>query len=87
MADKAALYAKPQHPYTRALLAAVPRPHPNRPRQRALVGEVPSLLAPPSGCRFHPRCPEAMPRCRAEEPVLREISPRRFAACHLHSVT
>jgi oligopeptide transport system ATP-binding protein len=84
LAEKSALFASPQHPYTRALLDAVPRPDPSRIRNRVIVGEVPSLISPPSGCRFHPRCPHAMPKCSAEEPVLRETAPHRLTACHLY---
>lgn len=75
---------RPLHPYTRALLAAVP--HADRlrhERPRRLSGEPPSPFNPPSGCAFHPRCPEAMPICRGEPPPLRELSPARFVACHL----
>ena len=79
---------RPLHPYTRALLAAVPIPDPEREQERArvrlpLAGEPPSPLAPPSGCRFHPRCPDAIERCRSEDPALRVIAPGRSAACHL----
>jgi oligopeptide/dipeptide ABC transporter ATP-binding protein len=84
IAPKGALYEQPQHPYTQALLDAVPRPDPTRARGRAIGGEVPSLLAPPPGCRFHTRCPHVMPRCRAEEPALRETAPGRQTACHLY---
>jgi oligopeptide/dipeptide ABC transporter ATP-binding protein len=76
--------AAPQHPYTRALIAAAPIPDP-RARREAIVleGDVPSPLNPPPGCRFHTRCPFVMPRCREDEPALREIAPGRAAACHL----
>ena len=84
VASKAELYAEPQHPYTRALLDAVPRPDPARVRKPPIGGEVPSLIDPPPGCRFHTRCPHVMPRCRAEEPVLRETAPGRLTACHLY---
>jgi oligopeptide/dipeptide ABC transporter ATP-binding protein len=84
VAEKNALFASPQHPYTRALLDAVPRPDPSRIRNRVIVGEVPSLISAPSGCRFHPRCPHAMPKCSVDEPVLRETSPGRLTACHLY---
>ena len=80
----AELYAQPNHPYTQALLAEVPRL--DR-RQRAYVpikGEIPSPLAPPAGCHFHPRCPHAMPRCRDAVPALKEIAPGRLSACHLN---
>ena len=82
------LYRKPLHPYTQALLAAVPIPDPvleaSRPQQ-IVSGEVPSVLNPPGGCRFHPRCPQALPRCATEEPVLREAGPGRTIACHLYA--
>ena len=84
IASKAELYAEPRHPYTRALLDAAPRPDPRRLRKPAIKGEVPSLLSPPAGCRFHTRCPHVMPRCREEEPVLIETSPRGLTACHLY---
>ncbi len=84
--DRRELYENPLHPYTQALLAAVPIPDPvleaQRPRP-VLIGEVPSPLNPPSGCVFHPRCPIAVDRCRAEVPPLREITPGHWAACLL----
>jgi oligopeptide/dipeptide ABC transporter ATP-binding protein len=84
IAPRDALYQRPEHPYTQALLDAVPRPDPSRDRKRAITGEVPSLLDPPPGCRFHTRCPRAMPRCREEEPAPRETGPGRLTACHLY---
>ena len=84
MADKDSLYAAPQHPYTQALLAAVPRPNPSA--RQALVplkGEIPSPSAPPPGCHFHTRCPHVQARCRIEPPALREVAPGHHAACHL----
>jgi len=86
LADRNALYEEPLHPYTRALLSAVPIPDPRIEAQRertVLRGEVPSPLKPPSGCVFHPRCPIAVDRCSAEVPALREIRPGHWAACHL----
>ncbi|NDG39425.1 MAG: ABC transporter ATP-binding protein [Betaproteobacteria bacterium] len=83
VAPRAALYRNPQHPYTQALLDAVPRPDPDRIRRPVIGGEVPSLLDPPPGCRFHTRCPHAMPRCRVEVPLLRQTGPGHFTACHL----
>ena len=78
------LFADPNHPYTQALLAEVPRLE-TRQRQFAPVkGEIPSPIDPPSGCHFHPRCPKALPRCQEETPALREIAPKRFSACHLN---
>jgi len=86
LADRNALYEDPQHPYTRALLSAVPIPDPKLESKRermVLRGEVPSPLNPPSGCGFHPRCPLKVDRCSAEIPPLREIRPGHWAACHL----
>jgi oligopeptide/dipeptide ABC transporter ATP-binding protein len=86
LADRQELYEHPLHPYTQALLAAVPIPDPElearRPRT-VLGGEVPSPLNPPPGCVFHPRCPIAVTACRAEVPPLREIRPGHWAACQL----
>jgi oligopeptide/dipeptide ABC transporter ATP-binding protein len=82
--DKTTLFTRPLHPYTEALLAAVPVPDPAIKRVRRVVqGDVPSPLRPPSGCHFHTRCPYVEPRCRTEVPALREIAPRHFVACHL----
>ena len=80
-----ALYAAPRHPYTAALLSAVPVPDPKAQRDRiVLTGEVPSPAAPPPGCPFHPRCPHPKKneRCRTEPPPLREVAPEQLAACH-----
>jgi oligopeptide/dipeptide ABC transporter ATP-binding protein len=78
------LYARPQHPYSEALLSAVPVPEPGRAHGRiVLTGDVPSPIAPPSGCPFHPRCPKAIERCSVERPALREVAPSHFSACHL----
>jgi peptide/nickel transport system ATP-binding protein len=78
------IYARPAHPYTAALLAAIPEPDPNqRPEDRPhLGGEIPSPVAPPSGCRFRTRCPKAQERCAAEEPEVRGIGPGQYVACH-----
>ena len=85
MAPKAALYAAPRHPYTAALLAAIPVPDPRLKRDRPILeGDVPSPMAPPPGCRFHTRCPYAHERCRIETPALRAIAPNHFVSCHLH---
>lgn len=77
-------FARPNHPYAQALLAEVPRLGLIKRNFKPIEGEIPSPLDPPSGCHFHPRCPFALPRCREEAPVLREIAPRRFSACHLN---
>ena len=80
-----AVYTEPLHPYTEALLSAALPLHPSARRQRiVLTGEVPNPMNPPAGCRFHPRCPRAMPQCRTEEPAWREVKPDRFTACHLY---
>ncbi len=84
IAPKRELYMVPRHPYTQALLAAVPRITPNRTRSAVVTGELPSLIDTVPGCMFHPRCPFAFERCRAEKPELREIAPGHLAACHLH---
>ncbi|MDX6748481.1 dipeptide ABC transporter ATP-binding protein [Geminicoccaceae bacterium 1502E] len=84
IADKAELYARPLHPYTRALLSAIPVPRPGAGRERVILqGEVPSPINPPSGCHFHTRCPFAVAECRAVDPPLREVAPGHKAACHL----
>ncbi len=78
------IFARPNHPYTQALLAEVPRIEARKKQFVGVKGEIPSPLAPPPGCHFHPRCPHAMPRCSAEAPVLREIAPGHRSACHLN---
>jgi peptide/nickel transport system ATP-binding protein len=80
------LFAAPNHPYTQALLTEVPRIDRKRRAFVPIKGEIPSPLAPPPGCHFHPRCPHAMPRCSTEVPALREIAPARWSACHLNDV-
>jgi oligopeptide/dipeptide ABC transporter ATP-binding protein len=82
-APTAALYTRPRHPYTEALLAAVPKPDPAlRDSASAPIGEIADPANPPSGCAFHPRCPYAKERCRLELPVLQEIAPAHWSACH-----
>ena len=84
LADTASLFERPQHPYTVALLSAVPVPDPRSARKRIILsGDVPSPVDPPPGCRFHTRCPLAEARCRVEVPVMKEVAPGHFAACHL----
>jgi oligopeptide/dipeptide ABC transporter ATP-binding protein len=83
-ADKNALFTAPVHPYTELLLSAVPVPDPSFKRKRRLLqGDVPSPIAPPAGCHFHTRCPYAVDHCRVQTPILREIRPGHWAACHL----
>ncbi|MBL8805819.1 MAG: dipeptide ABC transporter ATP-binding protein [Rhodospirillales bacterium] len=84
IAERRALFAAPQHPYTEALLSAAPQPDPRRKRKRIILsGDVPSPIRPPAGCRFHTRCPYAEARCRVEEPALREVAAGHKVACHL----
>jgi oligopeptide/dipeptide ABC transporter ATP-binding protein len=84
IAPKKAIFTRPQHPYTEALLDAVPVPDPARRKQRrVLTGDVPSPIHPPPGCRFHTRCPYAEQRCRVEEPPLQQVAPAQWVACHL----
>jgi oligopeptide/dipeptide ABC transporter ATP-binding protein len=83
LADAGTLYRAPRHPYTLSLLSSVPVPDPERkPLRVPLRGDVPSPARPPSGCRFHPRCPVARPECSVEEPVLRELAPGHRSSCH-----
>jgi peptide/nickel transport system ATP-binding protein len=83
LADRDELYKRPLHPYTQALMSAIPVPDPKLKKKRIILkGDVPSPLHPPSGCRFHPRCPIAQEICSREEPPFREIVPEHWAACH-----
>ncbi len=84
LSDTRTLYATPAHPYTRALLDSIPRLNAGRGVFRPIQGELPSPLAPPPGCHFHPRCPHAGPRCRTEAPALLPVESGGAAACHLH---
>jgi peptide/nickel transport system ATP-binding protein len=78
------LFKEPNHPYTQALLAEVPRVESRKLDFTPVKGEIPSPLDPPTGCHFHPRCPHATDRCRVEAPALKQIAPDRFSACHLN---
>ena len=85
--EVASIFAAPRHPYTAALLSASPIPDPEesrRSRRIILKGDVPSPANPPPGCRFHPRCPAAMPICRVTAPAELEVAPGHLAACHLN---
>ena len=85
MAEKRSLFRSPAHPYTQALLAAVPSLDPRKRRQEAILeGDVPSPIHPPSGCRFHTRCRYALPQCLEEEPFFHQVEDGRWIACHLH---
>jgi peptide/nickel transport system ATP-binding protein len=81
------IFRHPNHPYTQTLLAEIPRIDERKKRFTAIRGEMPSPLAPPSGCHFHPRCPHAMARCRTEVPTLRGIALKHVSACHLNDVS
>jgi len=84
IAPKKAIFTRPQHPYTEALLEAVPVPDPTRrKKRRVLSGDVPSPINPPSGCRFHTRCPYVEARCKVEEPELKQVATGQWVACHL----
>jgi peptide/nickel transport system ATP-binding protein len=85
IAPRRSLFAAPKHPYTEALLSAVPVPEPGAARSRiVLKGDVPSPINPPKGCRFHTRCPYVFDRCKVDVPQLQQTSPGQWAACHLH---
>jgi len=84
IAPRQAIFSRPQHPYTEALLDAVPVPDPTvRKQRRVLGGDVPSPMNPPAGCRFHTRCPYVEERCRIDEPPLQQVQPGQWVACHL----
>jgi len=87
IAPAADLFRAPNHPYTQALLANVPRLETTKRRFAPIKGELPSPFAPPPGCHFHPRCPAATERCRVERPALVEIAPGRLSACHLNAAS
>lgn len=77
------LFSRPRHPYTEALLSAIPEPDPDRKSVRKVLrGETANPASPPAGCHFHPRCPYATDRCAAEVPALREVTPGQLSACH-----
>lgn len=78
------LFARPNHPYTQALIAELPSFETGRRAYHPIKGEIPSPLSPPSGCHFHPRCPHAFARCASERPTLKEVAPGRHSACHLN---
>ncbi len=85
LADALELCHRPLHPYTQALFTAALPAHPDEKRERlTIAGEVPSALDPPSGCRFHPRCPQAMARCSVEAPIRKEVAPGHSVSCHLY---
>jgi oligopeptide/dipeptide ABC transporter ATP-binding protein len=85
MAEKRALFQSPVHPYTQALLAAVPSLDPKKKRADVILeGDVPSPINPPSGCRFHTRCRYALPKCYEEEPFFHQLEDNRWVACHLY---
>ncbi|MGL4290888.1 MAG: ABC transporter ATP-binding protein [Phreatobacter sp.] len=88
LAPRREIFASPKHPYTQALLSAVPVPDPGAARDRIILkGDVPSPINPPKGCRFHTRCPYVFDRCKQEEPQLKVTGEGHFAACHLHDET
>lgn len=86
IAPKKELFSSPLHPYTQALLSAVPVPDPKAKRERVILkGDIPSAANPPSGCVFHTRCPKAFDQCSAVKPELKEVAPKHFVACHLYT--
>lgn len=85
IADKESIYDEPMHPYTQALISAIPVPDPRKKSKRiVLTGDVPSPANPPQGCAFHPRCPKAMAECAVSKPSLKEVKPGHHVACHLY---
>lgn len=85
IADKDGMYGEPLHPYTQALISAIPEPDPRKRKKRIILeGDVPSPINPPSGCPFHPRCPVAKPECSKVKPTLKEVKPLHKVACHLY---
>ncbi|WP_394136739.1 ABC transporter ATP-binding protein [Cytobacillus oceanisediminis] len=85
VADKDSIYAEPLHPYTQALISAIPEPDPRKKKERIILeGDVPSPIDPPKGCTFHPRCAHAMPECQSVKPELKEVKPGHRVACHLY---
>lgn len=85
VADKNSIYSEPLHPYTQALISAIPEPDPRKKKDRIILeGDVPSPINPPSGCTFHPRCRHAMQECQLEKPSLKEVKPGHRVACHLY---
>lgn len=85
VADKLSLYKEPLHPYTQALLSAVPVPNPKAKKERIILeGNIPSALNPPSGCKFHTRCPQCMDRCKTDPPKKYQVSDNHFVYCHLY---
>jgi peptide/nickel transport system ATP-binding protein len=86
VADKNSLYAEPLHPYTQALISAIPEPDPRKKKERIILeGDVPSPIDPPKGCTFHPRCAHAKPECQQVKPTLKEVKPGHRVACHLYN--
>ncbi|MFT8319848.1 MAG: dipeptide ABC transporter ATP-binding protein [Bacillus sp. (in: firmicutes)] len=86
ISDKSSMYEEPLHPYTKALISAIPEPDPRKKKQRIILkGDVPSPINPPKGCTFHPRCPFAMEECSKVKPVLKEVKPGHRVACHLYN--
>jgi oligopeptide/dipeptide ABC transporter ATP-binding protein len=84
LAGRDEFFANPRHPYSKALMSAIPIPNPRLKRERViLTGDVPSPINPPTGCRFHTRCPVVVDQCKVEEPAFREVVPGHFVACHL----